>query len=117
MNSEPSHSPWRAMVQSVLDGSKHLLTLLKSQWGKYKTIEEMPTSHHCFLGLAILPSLFYGYVLAQVVPKLMDATRNAPFSWVEIPVWLFIGLLALYALHLGWVAKRCGELIYKRFYQ
>jgi hypothetical protein len=117
MNSKSSQSPWGAMVQSVLERRKDLLIRLKSQWGKYKTFEEMPTSHQCFLGLAILPSLFYFYVLTQVIPKLMEATRTAPFSWVEIPIWLFIGILALYALHLGWVAKRCGELIYKRFYQ
>lgn len=117
MNSELRQSPWQAMVQSALKRKKELLTRLKSQWGKYKTFEAMSTSHQCFLGLAILPSLFYGYVLTQVVPKLMEATRTLPFYWIEIPIWFFIGILALYTLHLGWVAKRCGELIYKRFYQ
>lgn len=117
MTSEPNQSPWQSMVQSLLESGKRMVTYLKSQWCKYKTIEEMPTSHHFFLGMAILPSLFYGYVITDVVPKLLKATNTAPFSWVEILTWLFVSILAMYALHLGWVAKRCGELIYKRFYQ
>lgn len=85
---------------------------------KFKSFDEMPTWATAFLGIAaVLPGLYYWTLVTKVTPSLIDATDKAGFAWVGIALWMFDEILALCALHLLWIAKRCGEVFYKRLYK
>lgn len=85
---------------------------------KFKSFDDMPMWLAALLGIsAVLPGLYYGTVVKTVTAPLMDATKIAGFAWIGIALWFFTGLLALHSLHLLWIAKRCGEVIYKRLYK
>lgn len=84
---------------------------------KFNSFEELPTWAIALLGgISFLPAVFYGHMVAKMTPSLMDATDKASSSWIGLALWLFDGILALYALHFFWIAKRCG-IFYKRVYK
>jgi len=85
-------------------------------FGRYKSFDDMPSWLLGALGGgAFLPAAYYGALTAKVTQPLIDATNKAGFAWIGVALWLCVGLIALAALYYFWIAKRCGDILYKRW--
>lgn len=92
----------------------HIKTRLNNQ---RKRIDERPNWQVAMLGAAaITPALYWGLMLKDVTPGLIDATNKTGLTLEAIALWTLVGLFGVQIWFLGCAAKKCHDILFKRMF-
>ena len=68
-------------------------------------------------GSTSLAFAYYFYVASKVTPPLLETTNKVGFAWIGGAMWALDGIIALSALFYFWFSKRCGDILYNRWFK
>lgn len=84
----------------------------------YPTWEAMPDGLLLFFFItSSLPATYWGYVLKNLYPLYIDAFNEVGITALGALISVIMLILASQVCFFGWISKRCGELIYGRWFK
>lgn len=84
----------------------------------YETWDSMPDTLLLFFFISSsIPASYWGYILKDLFPLYIDAFNKAGMTEIGLLVSLIMLILIIKTLVFSCISKRCGELIYLRWFK
>lgn len=84
----------------------------------YPTWEAMPDGLLLFFFISSsLPATYWGYVVKNLYPLYIDAFNEVGITTLGVVISVIMLILASQVFFFGCISKRCGELIYGRWFK